>query len=100
LLIISSIVLDLEIELEMDKCSICGNRLDKKDFRKYAIKISMFGIILFPILLVISYGTIIPFLTLAIFMGIGLWFLLKKDRYFYFCNRCKIKFKHTTVPTL
>jgi len=82
----------------MNKCNKCGDKLKEKDYKKYGIKIIVAGIMLFFLLLIVSYGTILPPLTLIIFIIIGIGFLLKKDRYFYFCNRCKLKFPFTGGP--
>jgi hypothetical protein len=76
----------------MDKCQKCGKKLEKKDYKKFGIKLIIAGIILFPFLLIVSYGTIIPYLTLVVFIIVGAGLTFKKDRYFYFCKSCKLKF--------
>jgi uncharacterized protein (DUF983 family) len=78
----------------MDKCNKCGHELDKKDYKKYGLKLMIAGIIMFPLLLIISYGTIVPYLTVIIFFAVGAFFLSKKEKFFYFCRNCKLKFPY------
>lgn len=78
--------------IKMGKCNNCGHELEKKDYKKYGIKLIIAGIILFPLLFIIAYGTVIPYLTVIIFFIMGAVFLAKKERYFYFCKKCKLKF--------
>jgi membrane-bound ClpP family serine protease len=85
--------------MDMDKCNKCGHQLDKKDYKKYGIKLIIAGIIMFPLLLVISYGTIIPYLMGIIFFIVGFFFLIKKERYFYYCKKCKLKFPYVKTET-
>ena len=78
----------------MDKCIKCGHELEKKDYRKYAYRLMIAGIVMFFILLIISYGTIIPYLTVILFFIFGTFCLFKKERYFYFCKKCRLKFPY------
>jgi predicted membrane protein len=79
--------------MQMDKCNKCGHELDKKDYRKYGLKLIIAGTIMFPLLFIISYGTIISYLATIFFFVAGTLFLMKKERYFYYCRNCKLKQK-------
>lgn len=72
-------------------CKICGKEFQKKDNRKYGIALIAVGILLFPLISLISYGTITPIVSLILFLALGLYRLLKKDRFFYYCKRCSVK---------
>jgi len=74
------------------KCKTCGNTLIKKDYRKYGFLSILSGIVLFPVLFFVAYGTLVPFIYLIIMLFFGGYFILKKERYFYFCKRCQEKF--------
>lgn len=78
--------------MKMDKCNSCGNKLEKKYYKKHGFKLIIAGIILFPLLLIIAYGTVIPYLTIVVYFIIGIVFIVNKERYFYFCKKCKLKF--------
>jgi hypothetical protein len=74
-------------------CKICGNELEKKYFKKYGIILLFSSIPMFPLLMLIAYGTIIPFLYLLFAVITGFFLIFKEKKYFYFCNTCKIKIK-------
>ena len=81
------------------KCANCGEELERKDYRRYGILLTISGIAMFPLLLIIAYGTIIPFLAPVIAIGLGIPFLLRKERYFFFCQHCKLKFSQDEGKT-
>jgi hypothetical protein len=72
-------------------CNICGNEFIKKDYRKYGVVAIVVGIVLFPLLYAIEGGLGTPSIFFVILFSIGLYRILKKDRFFYYCKKCGIK---------
>ncbi len=85
------------LENKICKCPTCGNTLKKKDNRKTAVLLIISGVLLIPTLLVIAYGTTIPFVLLLIHFATGLYYLLMKERFFYFCKSCYIKYSENEL---
>lgn len=79
------------------KCSTCGNELYKKDYRKYGIVGIISGILMTVVLLFFLYHTILPYLFFVIHMSFSIYFLLKKERYFYYCKECRVKISHSDI---
>ncbi len=81
-----------EYDMNDIKCSYCGSPIAKKDNKRYGALWLISGLLLFPILLLISYQTFMPYLSVIIFSIIGMYFLFKKKRYVYYCKKCNVKF--------
>ncbi|NOG85364.1 MAG: hypothetical protein EX341_08490 [Candidatus Scalindua sp. SCAELEC01] len=81
-------------------CTACGKPFKRKDYRKTAAALILCGILLFPILLFIAYGTIVPFMYLIINIIIALFFVLKKERYTYFCKSCQTRYSEDELKNL
>jgi len=77
--------------MESITCDNCGVKLEKRDYKKYGLRLIVSGILLFPLLFFISPGTIASETILIIFIVVGILFVRKKERYFYFCKKCKVK---------
>jgi len=73
------------------KCSTCGSDLYKKDYKKYGIIGVISGILTTLLLMLFLYHTILPYLFFGIHMSLSIYFLLKKERYFYYCKKCSVK---------
>jgi hypothetical protein len=59
-------------------CSRCGSKIKEINYTKRGILMLLLAIPLFLITFIISKGTIIPFINLAMFITIGVGFLVKK----------------------
>lgn len=79
------------------KCSTCGRDLYKKDYRKYGIIGIVSGILMTAVLLFFLYYTILPYLFFVIHMSLSVYFLLKKERYFYYCKECRVKLSYSDI---
>jgi hypothetical protein len=79
------------------RCPHCKKEMKKRDYRKRGLMFMICGLLLFPLLLLISYGTIVPFLELFIFIVIGFLFILKKKRFFYFCKGCQTSYYESDI---
>jgi hypothetical protein len=77
------------------KCSKCGNEISIKDNRRHGILWIVSGLLLFPVLLLISYQTFIPYLSVLIFVIIGISFVFKRERYVRYCKKCNVKISET-----
>ena len=69
----------------------CGQELIKRSYKKYGQRGILVGILIFPLLLFIGWGTIIPYLGLLFFVATGVYFLRKKPGHFYLCPKCRLK---------
>lgn len=79
------------------KCKTCGSVIEKKSYKKYGVILLISCIPMFPLLMGVAYGTIIPFLYALLSGIIGFYFIFKKDKYFYFCRKCKIKVPYPAI---
>lgn len=75
-------------KMENTKCSKCGSTISIKDNRRHGILWIVSGLLLFPVLLLISYQTFIPYLSVLVFVITGIYFVFKKERYVRFCKKC------------
>ncbi|MDF1615736.1 hypothetical protein [Desulfurivibrio dismutans] len=78
-------------------CKICSNELEVKYYKKYGLIVLISCLPMFPLLMFIAYGTIIPFLYILFAVISGILLLLKKERYFYYCSKCKLKKSRSEV---
>ena len=69
----------------------CGEELVKKSYRKYGQRGILAGILSFPLILFIGWGTIVPYLGLLFFVITGVYFIRKKPEHFYHCRKCQQK---------
>ena len=90
----------MEMFEAMGKCNEIGHKLEKRDYKEYGFKMIILGYLSFPLMLIISHGLIIPLFALILFSGIGLVFILKKDRYFYLCVNCGKKIRGKGVAKI
>ena len=78
-------------------CKTCGSELEPKYFKKYGVVILISCLPMFPLLMFVAYGTIIPFLYVLFSIVIGCFLILKKEKFFYFCKHCKLKIPRSDV---
>ena len=72
-------------------CNNCGSEIRVIDHKKRGAISILLAIPFLIITLYISKGTILPFVSFALFVAIGIFFFLKKDRYTYWCKKCVLK---------
>ena len=77
--------------MKMINCNNCGSDIKVIDHKKRGILSILFAIPVFCLTFVISKGTIAPFIFFCMLIAIGIFFILKKDRYTYWCKKCVIK---------
>jgi len=75
-------------------CRTCGQGLDKKYYKKYGIILLVSCLPMFPFLMFVAYGTVIPFLYVILSVILGCSLIFRKEKYYYFCNQCKCRRKH------
>ena len=79
------------------KCSVCNQELSKKDYRKYGVIGIISGVLMTIALLFFLYYTFLPYLFFVVHMSLSIYFLAKRDRYFYYCKECRIKFSRSDI---
>ena len=79
------------------KCKTCDSELYKKDYRKYGIIGIISGALMTIVLLLFLYHTFVPYLFFLVHMSFSIYFLLKKERYFYYCKKCSIKIPYSDI---
>lgn len=78
-------------------CKTCGSELEIKSFKKYGVLLLISCLPMFPVLMFIAYGTIIPFLYVLFSIVTGCFLIFKKEKYFYFCKHCKRKITRSEI---
>jgi len=78
-------------------CKTCGSELETKHFKKYGVILLISCLPMFPLLMFVAYGTIIPFLYVVFSVFIGCLLIFKKEKYFYFCKYCKLKLSPSDI---
>jgi hypothetical protein len=58
------------------------------DLRKRGVWGAVLALPIFFLTWLIAPGTFVPFFTFAAFIGTGAFFLLKKERYCFWCPNC------------
>ena len=79
--------------MDTKMCMHCGSELEKRSFRKYGMMLVVCGILLYPLLFLIAPVTVASEVVLVLFTIVGFYFILKREKDFYFCNRCRKKIK-------
>jgi cobalamin biosynthesis protein CobD/CbiB len=71
------------------RCPKCSKELRKRYYKHYGWALILIVVIFFPIKL-FFFKTITPLIDL-ICVIVGLFLILKRKRYFYFCKNCVLK---------
>ena len=78
-------------------CSTCGSVLKVKYYKIYGGLLIVSCLPMFPLLMVISYGTFVPFVYVLFSIILSCYLFLKKEKYFYYCKSCKVKILRSDV---
>jgi hypothetical protein len=81
-----------------EKCPKCSKELKLRDRHKYGWIIIIFVIISFPIELI--FFKIISLYFNLICIAIGIYFIQRKDRYFYYCKKCIRRFSSNELKEI
>lgn len=79
-------------------CNKCGTQIKKINHTKRGILSLLLAIPMFLITFIPSKGTIIPFISLMLFIVIGILFLFKKEKFVYWCPKCISKIDKSGKP--
>jgi len=74
------------------KCNSCGFELKRRYYSTYGVLLLLSCPPAFLLLMFISYGTPIPYLHVLFNVILAIYFILKKEKYFYFCKKCQKKY--------
>jgi hypothetical protein len=69
----------------------CGGELVKRSYKKDGQRMIWAGILLFPLLFFIAWGTLAPEIILVIFIYISVKLKRKKPEEYYTCRKCHLK---------
>ena len=79
-------------------CESCGGEMERRDHRTKGLILILIAAIWCPSLFLFLDGKVSSFLalalfaaTFALFTSVGLYFTLKKKRFYYYCEQCKEK---------
>lgn len=78
-------------------CKTCGSELKVKYYKTYGGILLVSCLPMFPLLILISYGTFVPFAYVLFSIILGCYLFLKKEKFFYFCNSCKLKMSRSDI---
>ena len=78
-------------------CKSCGSELKVKYYKKYGRLLLISCLPMFPLLMMISYGTIVPFAYVLFSIIFSCYLFFKREKYFYFCDSCKLKIPRADV---
>ena len=78
-------------------CKTCGHKLEMKYYKKYGLALIISCLPMFPFLMLISYGTLVPFLYVLFSILYGCHLIFKREKKFYLCKYCKVKFSPSDI---
>ena len=78
-------------------CKTCGRKLEVKYYKKYGVLLIIGCLIMLPFLVLISHGAIALFVYVLIPIFYGCHLIFEKEKIFYFCKYCKIKFSPSDI---
>ena len=79
-------------------CESCGGEMERRDSRTKGLILILIAAVWCPSLFLFLDGKVSAFLALAMFAAtfvlltsLGLYYILKKKRFYYYCDQCKEK---------
>jgi hypothetical protein len=87
----------MEVIMNTKFCPKCKKLLRKKNYKNAGVLLILNGLFISPLLLIIAYGTIVPYANFIISIIFGIIFIFRKDNIFYYCNVCKNKYTKNTL---